>query len=96
MKKFWGLMVHLGSNTWENDHECKKVEGMEFDGKQKILNQLQQGQTMFAQMQQMGQQMQMQSAQMEKMAAIIEKLTGQSLVGTAPGHGTSGTPSPTM
>ncbi len=31
MKKFWGLMVHLGSNTWENDHECKKVEGMEFD-----------------------------------------------------------------
>lgn len=31
MKKFWGLLVHLGSNTWENDHECKKVEGMEFD-----------------------------------------------------------------
>ena len=58
------------------------VEGMEFDGKQKILNQLQQGQTMFAQMQQMGQQLQMQSAQMEKMVAIIEKVTGQSLVGT--------------
>ena len=31
MKKIWGLLVHLGSNTWENSHECKKVEGMEFD-----------------------------------------------------------------
>lgn len=55
------------------------VEGMEFDGKQKMLNQLQQGQTMYMQMQQMGQQLQMQAAQMEKMAMIIQKLSGESV-----------------
>ncbi len=58
------------------------VEGMEFDGKEKLKQQLQNGQTMYTQMQQMGQQMQMQSAQMEKMAMIIEKLTGERVTGT--------------
>ena len=57
------------------------VEGMEFDGKQKLKEQLQQGQTMYSQMQQMGQQMQMQTAQMEKMALIIQKLTGENVLG---------------
>ena len=32
MKKFWGLLVHLGTNTWENSHEYKRDESvMEFD-----------------------------------------------------------------
>ena len=31
MDKIFGLMVHLGTNTWENQYECKKVKGMEFD-----------------------------------------------------------------
>ena len=31
MKKFWGLLVHFGTNTWENPHECKKCDHMEFD-----------------------------------------------------------------
>ncbi len=90
-------MYQLGLLHPQNaDAALVAVEGMEFDGKQKMIEQLQQGQTMYMQLQQMGQQMQMQSAQMEKMATIIEKLTGQSVMNTAPSHGTSGTPSPTM
>ena len=90
-------MYQLGLLHPQNaDAALVAVEGMEFDGKEKVMEQLQKGQTMYMQRQKMGQQMQMQAQQMEKMAMIIEKLTGQSLVSTAPGHGTSGTPSPTM
>ncbi len=70
------------------------VEGMEFDGKQKLKEQLQQGQTMYSQMQQMGQQMQMQTAQMEKMALIIQKLTGENVLGDTSSTA-SGPPPPT-
>ena len=28
MKKFWGLLVHLGTNTWENSHEYKRDESV--------------------------------------------------------------------
>ncbi len=87
-------MYQLGLLHPQNaDAALVAVEGMEFDGKQKMIEQLQQGQTMYKQMQQMGQQMQMQSAQMEKMAMIIEKLTGQSVMGDTSSTA-SGPPSP--
>ncbi len=82
-------MYQLGILHPQNaDAALVAVEGMEFDGKEKLKQQLQKGQTMYMQMQQMGQQMQMQAAQMEKMAMIIEKLTGES-VGKQPSQSLS-------
>lgn len=31
MKKVWSILVHFGSNTWENEYERKRCEEMEFD-----------------------------------------------------------------
>lgn len=64
------------------------LELMEFEGKDKVMARVQQGQTLLMQMQQM-------QAEMQKMAMIIDKLTGGKLSGGQEQAQQGGKPAPT-
>lgn len=58
------------------------LEMMQFEGKDKIIQKIQQNAQFMQQMQQQQQQMQMMQQQIQKMAAIIQRLTGQDMGAT--------------